>query len=163
MPQAKRILDELKRLGTTHIVSLPDNIARALLEAGEADPTLQMVSVCREGEAFAIAAGLYIGGKQPVVVVQCTGFFESGDALRGTVWAMKVPVLLLLGYRGYRTLEQSQKDSAAVFFEPTLRAWDIPYDFLHSDEDIPKVEAFWKLAQERSRPVALLLTEECTG
>jgi sulfopyruvate decarboxylase TPP-binding subunit len=159
--QAKRILEALKQLGTTHIVSLPDNIARALLEAGEADPDLQMVPVCREGEAMALAAGLYIGGKQPVVVIQCTGFLEAGDALRGTLWAMKIPVLLLLGYRGYRTLAGPQKDSAAVFFEPTLRAWDIPYDLLGSDEDIPKIASCWQLAQERSRPVALLLTEEC--
>jgi sulfopyruvate decarboxylase TPP-binding subunit len=132
------------------------------LEAAEADPDVQVVPVCREGEAFALAAGLYVGGQQPVVVIQCTGFYEAGDAFRGTVWAMQVPVLLLMGYRGYKTLDQPRKDSAAVFFEPTLRAWDLPYDFLRTDEDVSKVAALWGLARERSRPVALLLTEECT-
>ena len=161
MAQAKRILEELKRVGMTHIVNLPDNIARALLEAAEEDPAVNTLSVCREGEAFALAAGLYVGGQQPVVVIQCTGFLEAGDAFRGTVWAMQVPVLLLIGYRGYGTLSQPRKDSAAVFFEPTLRAWDLPYDFLHSDADLNKVSTLWQQAQERSRPVALLLTEEC--
>ena len=32
-----------------------------------------------------LAAGLMIGGAKPLVVVQCTGFFEAGDAVRNVV------------------------------------------------------------------------------
>jgi len=159
------ILKELKRLGVTHAVGLPDNIAAALFQGLEEDPDIQVIPVTREGEAFAIAAGLYVGGKHPLVIVQCTGFYESGDAIRGTVWGMKVPILLFIGYRGYKTLAPGSPwvDSAARFLEPTLRAWEIPYEFLGSDEDLPKIEAALDLARERSRPVALLLTEACIG
>ena len=38
-----------------------------------ADADLQVVPVCREGESFAIALGLIIGGKTPAVLIQDTG------------------------------------------------------------------------------------------
>ncbi len=38
-----------------------------------ADADLQVVPVCREGESFAIALGLIIGGKTPAVLIQNTG------------------------------------------------------------------------------------------
>ena len=50
-----------------------------------ATPGLTLVRVCREGEAWAIAAGLWIGGARPLVVIQNTGLFESGDSLRNAL------------------------------------------------------------------------------
>lgn len=41
-----------------------------------------LVRVCREGEAWGIAAGLQLAGKRPFIVIQNTGLFESGDAMR---------------------------------------------------------------------------------
>ncbi len=41
-----------------------------------------LVRVCREGEAWEVAAGLHLGGATPLVMIQCTGLFESGDAIR---------------------------------------------------------------------------------
>ena len=70
--RAELIVDEIKRQGVTHIIGLPDNGARTLFEALWRDPDLEVVTVTREGEAFAIASGLYLGGKQPLVVIQNT-------------------------------------------------------------------------------------------
>ena len=44
-----------------------------------------------------MAAGLILGGKKPVVVIQCTGLFEAGDALRNAVHDMKLPLFLIVG------------------------------------------------------------------
>ena len=46
-----------------------------------------------EGETFAIAQGLLMGGKKPVVCIQNTGFFESGDSIRGIWIDLKLPIL----------------------------------------------------------------------
>ena len=81
--RAARILEQLKNNGVTHAVGVPDNGSRALFEQLWSEPAIQVVPVTREGEAFALASGLYLGGKQPVVLIQNTGFLEAGDALRG--------------------------------------------------------------------------------
>jgi sulfopyruvate decarboxylase TPP-binding subunit len=41
------------------------------------EPTLDLVPVCREGEIMAIVAGLWVGGKRPIVLIQNTGIDEA--------------------------------------------------------------------------------------
>ena len=81
---AHLILDELRAQGVTDVLGVPDNAAKALLDLLAAEPAIRVLTVTREGEAFAIAAGLWVGGRTPVVLIQNTGLLESGDALRGT-------------------------------------------------------------------------------
>src|SRR5262249_1969891 len=76
--QAASVRDELARCGVTHIVWLPDSETGFLYKAILESP-ITLVPVCREGESMAIAAGLIMGGKRPVILIQSTGFFESGD------------------------------------------------------------------------------------
>ena len=81
-----------------------------------------MILTSREGEAYGLASGLYLGGAVPLVLIQNTGFFEAGDAFRGTAFNMGLPIVMLLGYRGYKSMESGapRVDTAATFFEPTL-------------------------------------------
>ena len=160
----------------THLVGLPDTISSSLVDAAEADPATGYVPVTREGEAFAVAAGLWIGGGEPVVIVQNTGLLESGDSLRGTVARMGVPVLCLVTYRGHRkmtaagmgpafdppdraNLVRPDVDSTALLTEPTLRTWGVPTLIMASDEDVAGVIDLWARARRESRPVVALLRE----
>jgi sulfopyruvate decarboxylase TPP-binding subunit len=160
---AKLIVDELKKLNVTHVVGLPDNGSAAVYDILQDDPDIDLISVCREGEAFAIAAGLYVGGKRPVVLIQCTGFFESGDAIRGTVVNAKIPLVALIGYRGYHKMLQAEEwvDTAATLFEPTLDAWNIPYYVMETDDDIKYISEVFKEAEATSMPTAALIVGVC--
>ena len=143
MVHARGIIEELKKQGVTHVVGIPDNGSRGLYEALWEDPQIEVVLVSREGEAYALASGLYLGGKQPLVLIQNTGFLEAGDGFRGTAYNMQVPLVMLMGYRGYKTMQPDapRLDTVASFFEPTLKAWDIPYTILHTDDDLPQIAA----------------------
>ncbi len=158
---ASKIHKALKGQGITHVVGLPDNLSRVFFRGLEEDPDLEVIKVCREGEAFAIAAGLYIGGKQAVVLIQNTGFLEAGDALRGTSWNMRIPQVILLCYRGFKSLkgEMERMDSAALFTEPTLEAWDIPYEIICGDEDLTKIQNTFARARNASKPAAIILAD----
>lgn len=153
-----RIVRALIELGITDAVGVPDNMTRIIFNLLDAEPDLQVVPVCREGEAWAIASGLWVGGRCPVVIIQNTGFFESGDGLRGTAIEMGVPLLVLMDYRGHHTLNKPNTDSAATLFEPTLRAWGLPYRFLDNGEEAPILGAAFEQAQRTRRPVAVLMT-----
>ena len=171
MIQAPLVLAELKRNHATHVVGLPDNSTVKLFELLAGDPDIELVPVTREGEAFAIASGLWIGGQVPVVLVQNTGFFESGDSFRGTALRMRVPLVCLITYRGYRklagvgnealdaaALSAARMDSAALITEPTLRAWGMPFAFVHADADVPEISEAFRKCAEGDRPVAVLIT-----
>ena len=161
--RAELIVSKLKERGVTHIVGLPDNGARTLFEQLWGDSDLEVLSVTREGEAFAIASGLWLGGQHPVVIIQNTGFLETGDAFRGTAYNMGVPLVMLMGYRGYGTLEPEapKLDTAASFFEPTLKAWNIPYSIAATEEEVvAAIDNAFERAAESSLPAAVLLATE---
>lgn len=177
MIRAELVLQELRKWKVTHVVGLPDNTSAALIALLERDRDIRFISVTREGETFAIAAGLWMGGKTPVVLIQNTGFLESGDAFRGTAMRMRVPLLCLITYRGFRklsrlrtaeaacmldaeTLSRADLDSAAMVTEPTLKAWGLPFDFLQDENDLPKIACAFGQAEADSRPVALLITND---
>ena len=159
MASAQKIVDALKKQNITHAVGVPDNGSARIYELLRADQEIEVITVTREGEAFAIAAGLYVGGKKPVIIIQNTGFLESGDAIRGTVINMQVPVVVLIGYRGYHNRDADGKwvDSVAAFLEPTLKAWNLPYYFLESDDDLFSIEWAYRKSAETSLPAAVLL------
>ena len=155
----KRTIDELKKCGITHIVWLPDSGCRFMYDAMMSQQEIVLVPVCREGEAIPIAAGLTLGGKKPVVFVQNTGFFESGDSIRGFGLDIQIPLLLIVGYRGWR-YEDPITDSAAIFIEPMLNTWGIKYHLVETDEDIERISIGYKEAHETNRPVAILVRRE---
>jgi sulfopyruvate decarboxylase TPP-binding subunit len=66
----------LTELGITHVVWVPDTAIGPWENALESSPLLKLIRVCREGEAWPLAAGLHLGGKTPLVVMQTTGLFE---------------------------------------------------------------------------------------
>ncbi|MBI3326850.1 MAG: hypothetical protein HYZ81_09130 [Nitrospinae bacterium] len=162
MLQPKSIIEQLKKCGITHVVWLPDSESKFMYDALQAEKDLGFVPVCREGEAFAVAAGLWIGGKTPVVLIQNTGLFESGDVLRGTAIGLELPLLMMIGYRSYMEWKAGKQpvDTAAVYTEPILKAWGIPFYHIETDADTPKIAEASKQAHEISRPVAALICVE---
>lgn len=155
-PFAERVVAELRACGVTHVIYLPDSATHALRDAVEREPRLTLVPVCREGEALGIATGLIVGGKIPVVVHQSTGLFESGDSIRGFALDLRLPVLLLIEYRGWSP-NRAATDSAAVFVEPILRAWGIRHYVLKAGADPGVISRGAAEAREAQAPVAILL------
>lgn len=164
MASAQNIVGELKKQGITHAIGVPDNGSARIYEILRAEPEIEVITVTREGEAFAIASGLYVGGKKPVIIIQNTGFLESGDAIRGTVVNMQVPVVMFVGYRGYHNRDKRGRwvDSVATFLEPTLKAWDLPYEMLETDADVPCISRAFEKAAATSLPAAVLLIGHAT-
>jgi len=130
-----------------------------MYEAMVSQRELTLVPICREGEAIAIAAGLMLGGREPVVLHQSTGFFESGDSVRGLALDLQLPLLLLIGYRGWRR-DAPMTDSAAIFIEPILDTWGIKHYLVETDEDVERISIAYKEAHETNRPVAILIGRE---
>ncbi len=151
----EKILDELKKCGVTHIVWLLGSELRFMYEAMISQKEITLVPFCREGEGVAIAAGLILGGKKPVMLYQNAGLYEAGDSIRLVSFELHLPLLMLIGYRGWKGT-----DSAGIILEPTLDAWGIKYYLVQSDEDVGKISIGDKQAQETNKLVAILIVRE---
>ena len=115
----------LEAAGFTHLVWIPDSHLGMWNEA-LAKSRLVPIRPCREGEAIGIAAGLMLGGVKPLVAIQCTGFFEAGDAVRNVVHDLKLPLKLLVGVRSWRAMQAGKTaDNCPLYAERLVRAWDL--------------------------------------
>ena len=153
------IIDQLKKNDVTHVVWLPDSETNFMYERMAAEQSIDLVSVCREGESMAVAAGLWIGGKKPVVLIQNTGMFESGDSIRGLGLDIGFPMVMMVGYRGW-TRHGVTADSAARFTEPILDAWGINYYLVETDSDVDRISIAFDEAERTQSPVACLMGAE---
>jgi len=155
---AEQTLSVIKNLGFTDIVSIPDGESRHLYQALLDDPEIEVYLPTREGEGIAIAAGLWVGGRRPLVLLQNTGLMEAGDALRGCGIGPSIPLLLLVGWRGYPGAMAGSVpiDSAYPYTEPLLDAWGVSHRRLMSDEDLGVIGEMAAKAEESSQPAAVL-------
>ncbi len=150
--------DRIIGLGFTDIVIIPDSESSRLFDIVSGSNELRVISPTREGEGIAIAAGLWVGGRKPLVVLQNTGLMEAGDALRGCGVGPNIPLRLMVGWRGYPGAQAGRVpiDSAYPATEPLLAAWNIPTWHLMGDDDLDVLASMDEHAASTSLPAAVL-------
>ena len=117
----------LEAAGFTHLVWIPDSHL-GTWDAALVGSKLAPIRVTREGEAVGIAIGLMLGGARPIVAVQCTGFFEAGDAVRNAAHDLKLPLKMIVGVRSLRASRAGKaSDNCPHFAEKLVAAWELPY------------------------------------
>lgn len=154
------VVAALTDCGVTHVVWIPDSDIGRWEPALRSASRLQLIRVCREGEAVALAAGLHLGGKHPIVLMQCTGLFEAGDTLRNIVHDLQLPLFFVIGVRSYNAHQRgASTDSCPVFTEPILRAWQLPYVLLDDRHSSADLASAYRQAQAKKQAFAVLLAE----
>lgn len=164
----------LENRNITHVLGIPDNTSGPVFDRLSSGDGPRLITVSREGEAFAVASGLWVGGAAPLVLIQNTGLLESGDALRGTAMRMGVPLPVVVTGRGYGRMEAAgvlpgadlergalvrvDVDSVALHTEPTLHAWSVPHRVAPPEPTAGHLAGTIDAARERSMPVALVLS-----
>ena len=152
------VADLLREMGISHVVTVPDGtIGRWEPDIEKAG--IRIVRVCREGEAWTVAGGLYIGGAKPLVMIQCTGLFESGDAIRNTMHEWRLPLYAIIGYRSYLNQENLPGDTSLVFTEPILAAWKLDVRFIKQANELSGMVDHYRECQSGARPGVALIAE----
>jgi sulfopyruvate decarboxylase TPP-binding subunit len=160
MMDGSSVAAALRDCGVTHVVWIPDSELGTWEPALLVEPGLRLIRVCREGEAIAVAGGLLLGGMRPIVLIQCTGLFEAGDALRNFVHDLKLPLFFVIGVRGYKAHQGGARgDTCPVFTEPILQAWQLPYSILRPEHVAEDLAAAYRQASAEHRAGAVLLME----
>lgn len=83
-----------------HVIYVPDNPLSHVLRALSGEPSVRTTIATREEEAFGIAAGIYLGGGRPTVMMQSSGLGNSLNALSSLLVPYQIPVLIVISMRG---------------------------------------------------------------
>ena len=98
---AREVCRGLAGLDVREVVYVPDNpLSHVLRALADDHPGMGTTLATREEEAFGIAAGLYLGGKLPAVMLQSSGLGNSLNALTSLLLPYQIPVLMVISMRG---------------------------------------------------------------
>src|SRR5215212_164652 len=156
---AETIVKEIEALGITHVVNVPDTHQKSVLAllARRTHPVL--VTACTEDEAVAINAGLYAGGKRPMLLIQNTGLLASINCIKGIAMDASIPTFMLVGLFSRDVTKAPSEDPKRVInrIAPTLETWEIPWYPLERPEQIGVIaEAYQRSLDERGPTVVLV-------
>src|SRR5205807_3871256 len=98
---ARAVCEGVHAAGIRDVVYVPDNpLSHVLGELEARFRDVRLILATREEEAFGIAAGLYLGGKRPAVMLQSSGLGNSLNALTSLLVPYRIPMLIVVSMRG---------------------------------------------------------------
>jgi len=111
----------------------------------------------REDAALGVAAGAYLGGKRPVVVMQNSGLGVSLNALGSLHILYEMPVLLLITWRGFRGKDAPEHLVMGEVLPGLLDLFGIPYRVPEADALPGDVDWAAATMDATRKPVALVV------
>ena len=130
----------------------------AYLSSHESEIKLIHIYATREDEAVGIASGVALSKKKAVVYMQNSGLGNIGDALTSLAQLYKLPMLLLISYRGLELDKDFPEHSLmGEINEPVLKALKVPYWNLSEVDWKNEIKIAVKTMDETLSPVALLV------
>ena len=134
----RAVLEGLKEGGVNFVAYMPDAVFFDLINALEADPAFECVSVPNESVGMCLCAGAWLGGRRPVMVMENTGLFVAMNAITRFHQPFGVPVLMLMSYRGDAGDGWWQVTDIGHAFEPVLEGLHITYELVETAEQARK-------------------------
>ena len=111
----------------------------------------------REDAAVGLAAGAYMAGKQPVVIMQNSGLGVCLNALASLSLIYHFPALLLITWRGYQGKDAPEHIVMGDISPKLLDTLQIPYRVLSVEAARDSLRWAADTLKHTSKPVALLL------
>jgi len=122
------VCDGADAAGITDVVYVPDNpLSFVLGDFERRHRHIRLILATREEEAFGIAAGLYLGGRRPAVMLQSSGLGNSINALTTLVVPYKIPMLVVVSMRGDEGEWNAAQAPMGQAVRPILDALAIPH------------------------------------
>lgn len=158
---SRLIFDALKACDVKILSALPETWLVHLMRMADDDPDTILVRLAKEEEGIGISAGAHLAGVNSALLMQNHGFLASINAIVSLALLYKIPLLMLISYRGHMGEKDPWQTQGGLATEPILRALNIPIWHLTSPSDIQRrIKDAQTLAHASLHPVAVLMSRE---
>jgi sulfopyruvate decarboxylase subunit alpha len=161
LANSKLVYEALKECDIRLVSALPETWLVHLIRMAEEDPTMTLVRLAKEEEAVGISAGAHFAGVKSALLMQNHGFLAAINGIVSFAHLYKIPLLMLISYRGSFGEKDPWQTQGGNVTEPLLRALRIPYIFLDSVDTVKKrIRQAQTLCESSLQPVAILLMRD---
>ncbi|MEP7199771.1 MAG: thiamine pyrophosphate-binding protein, partial [Chloroflexota bacterium] len=155
------VFDALKASGVRMFSALPETWLVHLMRMADDDPDVQLVRLAKEEEGVGISAGAHLAGVKSAMLMQNHGFLQSVNGIVSLARLYRIPLLMLISYRGEFGERDPWQTEGGGVTEPLLNALDIPYERLDDPSHVARrIQKAVTLAEASLKPVALLLCRD---
>ena len=155
------IYEALKACDVKIMSALPETWLVHLIRMADDDPEVTLIRVAKEEEAIGISAGAHLAGVSSALLMQNHGFLAAINPIVSLAQLYKIPLLMLISYRGHMGERDPWQTQGGMVTEPLLRALGIPLWHLSSPHDARRrIKDAQTLAHASLSPVAVLLHRE---
>jgi len=155
------VYDALKACGVRLLSALPETWLVHLLQIAEDDPGMILVRLAKEEEGVGISAGAHLAGVKSAMLLQNHGLLASVNGIVSLARLYRIPLLMLISYRGEFGERDPWQTEGGGATEPLLQALDIPYERLDEPTHVAhRIRQAQTLAEASLKPVALLLCRD---
>ena len=141
--------------GFDFFTGVPCSLAKSLIATLEERGGY--VPETREDAAVGLAAGAYMAGKQPTVIMQNSGLGVCVNALASLSLMYNFPCLLLITWRGYQGKDAPEHLVMGDISPTLLLTLKIPHQVLNVDTVKESIDWASEMLKQTKKPVALLL------
>jgi sulfopyruvate decarboxylase subunit alpha len=151
----------LKACGVRLISALPETWLVHLIRMADEDPEVTLVRLAKEEEGVGISAGAHLAGVRSAMLMQNHGFLASINGIVSLAHLYRIPLLMLISYRGEFGERDPWQTEGGGVTEALLQALRIPYQRLEEPGHVARrIARAQTLAESSLRPVALLLCRD---
>jgi len=157
MTTATRFCSVLKSYGFNFSSGVPCSILKDVIHQLSTDPDITYIPATREDEALGIATGAYLAGKKPIVLMQNSGLGNSINALASLDILYKIPILLLISWRGYEGKDAPEHLVMGKSAIKLLEEVGIPTQVVSEENPEKAISTSVKELEEKQIPAAMIL------
>ena len=158
---SKVLYHALKRCGIGLMSALPETWLVHVIRMAEEDPEMKLVRLAKEEEGVGISAGAHLAGVKSAMLMQNHGFLASVNGIVSFAQLFRIPLLMVISYRGHFGERDPWQTQGGGVTEPVLKALSIPYTFLDDPVRVEKrIAEAQTWAYASLHPAAVLLTRE---
>ncbi len=110
-------------MGIKNFVGVPDSTMKHFIEEGIVKK--KIIFTTREEEAIGICTGMALSGEPSLVFMQNAGFANSLSTITSLVELYKIPLVLLIGWRGFLKNDAPEHEKIGKIQPELIKSLDI--------------------------------------
>ena len=154
------LCNTLEALGFDFFVGVPCSTFEALYGELQSRSHWTYIPAVREDSAVGIAVGAYMAGRKPVVMMQNSGFGYSLNAFTSLALIYEIPLLVLIGWRGYQGQDAPEHNVMGVSMMDILTHVGMPFMVLGEGNVQQELTRVAEELEKTKRPVSILVRKD---
>jgi len=150
----------LRSHGFNFSTGVPCSILKDIILYLSSHPDIPYITATREDEALGIATGAYLAGRKPIVLMQNSGLGSAINPLTSLNILYRIPVLLLISWRGYQGEDAPEHLIIGEVTTKLLEDISVPVQVISKDDPEAAISALIESMEEKQIPAAAILRRD---